>query len=173
MSLTVTNQAADLYNQYKLQNSETYKNNAVDASAISKENYNVSNITNAMDALVSTDKVDLNSVGNIGSYASSQYEVSQLANYDTLSAKNNNIADFLPGSGSDDSLTNVYNLIAPNKTANAEFLQGVVQKAEAKAIADNQSSVSTKTTETDSSRVDSYSQYLSGTAAGSLLDTSV
>jgi hypothetical protein len=47
MGLTVSNEAVNAYAQYVLQNSETYKNNAVNESEVFSETYNISNLTNA------------------------------------------------------------------------------------------------------------------------------
>jgi hypothetical protein len=175
MSLTVSNQASNLYQQYAMQNSDTYKNNAVDPSAVSKEDYDVSNMANAMDALESADQVDLYSVGNVDSYASNLYQVSQLSDYSTLTA-NQTVSELLPGSSGDSSLSKIYSLIAPDQQATSEFLQSVEQKEEAKAEADINASASTAAqTDTggDASAVDSYKQYLNSANAGALLDTSV
>ncbi len=159
MGLTVSNQAANLYQQYALQSSDAYKNNALDSSAVSKEAYNVSNLEGALDALAGTDQVDLYSVGTADSYAKGLYTLSQLSEYDSLTSGSSAL-ELLNGS-STDSLNEMYGLIAPDQEETSEFLQGVIEQAEADA-----------TVQTDAA-VESYKQYLNTGGTGNLLDASL
>ena len=52
MSLTVTSMANNYVNTYNFKNSETYKENAVDETELSKSKYNISSVTNAVDTLI-------------------------------------------------------------------------------------------------------------------------
>ena len=85
MGLTVSSSASQYYKLYSLSNTATYKANTVDSSSVSKENYNVSSLSNALDSLNKTDTASFSSITNVNSFAKNSYNVSQLSNYKTLS----------------------------------------------------------------------------------------
>lgn len=86
MGLSVSSQAQYLYNLSKFTASSTYQDNYIDSSAVSSENYNVSNITNALDSLEKSDSESFDSIGNVNTYAKNSYTLSQLNNYNTLTS---------------------------------------------------------------------------------------
>jgi hypothetical protein len=152
MGLTVSNQAAYIYNLYALQSSDTYKNNTVDESEVSSETYGISNLANAIDAMEEAYSVDLNSIGNVDSYVNTLYQTSQIDIYSELSeASENALLDLLTD---DDSLSDIYTLIAPDAEANAAFLESIVDAASSDVIS-------------------SYDAYMDDTQSSSLLDVSV
>jgi hypothetical protein len=85
MGFTVSSAASLYFNMYSLNNSDTYKDNTVDSSSVSKEKYKVSNLTNAFDALSNVDTANFSSISNVNSFARNTFKGSQLSNYDTLS----------------------------------------------------------------------------------------
>jgi hypothetical protein len=85
MSLSVYNQAQCLYSTYAYTNSSKYTENAVDSSTVSKNDYNVSNLTNALDTLDDASSVSISSIADVDSYVQNAYKLSQLDDYDALS----------------------------------------------------------------------------------------
>lgn len=125
MSISVTAQAQNMYNAYALTNSDSYKENEIDSSAVSKEKYNVSNITNALDALEKADSVSFESIGNIDSYAKNTYQLSQLDSYSKLSdTSGTSVVDLL--SGKTDS-NDIYKLIASSNTLTSDELESLMK----------------------------------------------
>ena len=147
MSLTVSGQSQNLYNAYTFTNTDTYKKNVIDSSSVSKENYNVSNLTNALDALSNTDSVDTSSIGNISSYVQSAYKLSQLDSYESLSSSSSSgISRMLSGkAGADD----IYALIGAENEISADTIISSISG-------------------TSSSATSNYSNYLS--ESGSILN---
>ncbi len=147
MSITVTNQAQNMYNAYALTNSDTYKENEIDSSVVSKEKYNISNLTNALDAMDKADSVSFESIGNIDSYAKNTYKLSQLDSYEKLSdTSSDNITDLLSGkAGSND----IYKLIEDRNTLTTDEIESLIG--------------------TDGSTSSQYSKYLSDN--GSVINT--
>lgn len=118
MSLTVSANSQYLYNTYILANSDTYKEYAVDSSAVLKEKYNVSNYTNALEALNNADSVSIASITNIDSYVKSSYKLSQLDSYETLSSSvATGITSLLTGEASAD---DIYSLIGAENVISAD-----------------------------------------------------
>lgn len=88
MSLTISNQAKYQYDNYAFKTSTAYKKNSVDSSNVSSKNYNVSNISNALDSLEKANSVSFDSINNVSSYAKNSYKLSQLNSYKTLTNSN-------------------------------------------------------------------------------------
>jgi hypothetical protein len=84
MGLTVSQSASIAYNISSLESSDSYKKYAVDSSSVTKEDYNVSNLASALDALGKTDTADFSSISNIDGYAKSVYSISQLSEYEAI-----------------------------------------------------------------------------------------
>lgn len=75
MSIAVSSLSKSYYNIYALTNGDTYKQNAVDASAVSQARFNVSDVSDALDMLSS--KTKLNTVGSAAGYAEDIYKLNQ------------------------------------------------------------------------------------------------
>lgn len=162
MSLTLGNYAASYYNTYSFKNSSTYTQNKVDSSEISKDTYNVSNLTNALDAVDNGTLNSFASVTNVGIYSQNVFKVSQLSEYNDVKDKisdNDGLINLLSGSTD---LSSMYNLLGSQSKINAENTKKIIQQAEEKP----------DTTDTDSNEtnVNSYSGYLNRSSSGSLLD---
>jgi hypothetical protein len=147
MGISVSAQAQNMYNAYALANSDTYKDNEIDSSTVSKEKYNVSNLTNALDTLDKADSVSFESIGNVDSYSENVYKMSQLDEYDKLSdTASSNITDLISGSAD---LNDIYKLIGDNNSLSTDEIQSLLKS--------------------DSSASSKYSTYL--TDSGSLINT--
>jgi hypothetical protein len=133
MSLTISNQAQYLYNNYTYSNSGNYKKNEVDSSTVSKEKYDVSNLTNALDAMDKTDSANLNAIGDINTYVQNAYNLSQLDSNETLSdSSSSDITRLISGSaGSDD----IYSLIEYGNTLEADQVKSLVGGSTSKVSA--------------------------------------
>lgn len=157
MGLTVSDQANLYYSLYSFSGSDINQSNAVNTSSITKNDYNVSNLTNALDSVSRTDKVSFSSIGNVDSYAKDAYALSQLSGYSTLIGDSNNVSGVLSNT------SNMYNLLSYSRTLDTQLI---------KAVANNDSF------DVDSLAADTnpYSGYLSSTSTsvlsspGSLLD---
>jgi len=154
MSLTVYTQSTFYYNSYALINSETYQENAVDSTKISENSYNISNMTNALEALNTGDTVNFNFLGNIKSYAKNLYIMSQLNFFDNLNSSNTKISNIL---SNDMDLSGMYSMMGSKNLISKQYYDYILENTE------------TETTKDISS---SYSDYLSGNMSGNVLDTS-
>jgi len=102
MSIAVSSLSRSYYNIYALTNSDTFKQNAVDASAVSQAKFNVSDINDALDMLSS--KTTLGTIGSAASHAKDLYKLSQVKDRGTddalsssvvsLFAKDTDMSDF-------------------------------------------------------------------------------
>ena len=149
MSLSVTNQAALSYLKYDYLKSDSYTENAIDESAVSESDYNISSLTNALDALSNSNSLDFSGVGNLTSYTKDFYKLSQLGSYDTLTDSTNaNVSGLLTNTSD---LSKIASLSSENSLMSEAYIK---YTAEA---------------ETSSSSIDNYTSYLKG----SLLDKNV
>lgn len=149
MSLTVTSQAAAYYNMYTFENSDTYTENAVDETTVSEDSYNISSLSNAIDAFNKSDSTNIGFIDNVTSYAKNVYETSQLSVYDTLTA-DNSVSDIL---SNNTDLSNLYELSGTYSMSSATYLASL-------SVASS--------TETDTSS--SISSYLDDSSSESVLD---
>jgi hypothetical protein len=102
VSIAVSSLSRSYYNIYALTNSDTFKQNAVDASAVSPAKFNVSDIGDALDMLSS--ETTLGTIGSAASYAKDLYKLSQVKDRGTddalsssvvsLFAKDTDMSDF-------------------------------------------------------------------------------
>ncbi len=102
MSIAVSSLSKTYYNIYTLTNSDTFRQNAMDVSAVSQAKFNVSDISDALDMLSSETK--RGTVGSAASYAKDIYKLSQTKDRGTndalsssvvsLFAKDTDMADF-------------------------------------------------------------------------------
>ena len=147
MSLSVTNQAALSYLKYDYIKSDSYTENAIDESAVSESDYNISSLTNALDALNNGTSVNISGLGNLNNYTRDLYKLSQLGSYDTLTDSTNaNVGGLLTNTSK---MSDITALSVSKSLLSADYIK---YTAEAEA---------------SSSSIDNYSSYLKGT----LLDT--
>lgn len=154
MSLTVYTQSTFYYNSYVLTGSERYRSNAVDSTKISEDSYNISDMTNALEALDTGDTVDFNFLGNISSYAKNLYSISQWNFFDGLSSSNTKVGDIL---ANDTDLSGIYSMMGSNNLISKQYYTYILDNTDA------------DTAEDIGSR---YSDYLSGKISGNVLDAS-
>lgn len=148
MGLTVTDQALSQYDLYQFSNSDAYSENAVDSSEISAKYYGVSNLTNAVEALSSTDSSNFSGISNVTEYSQEAIQKSQLSDYETINEalSGSNVNSLL---SNDTDLTGLYHLLNLNSN-----LQQYIDSLEA----------------TCSGATDSYLDSGSGSSSGSILD---
>lgn len=113
MSLTVSSLSKSYYNIYALTNSDTYKNNAVDSSAVSKSKYNVADISTAIDMLSS--ESNFSTIGSVSGYAKDLYKLSQIDG-STSDVQTDSVVSLLSG---DTDLTDMFSILDTSK-ANTE-----------------------------------------------------
>ena len=75
MSFSVSSHAQYLFSIYTFNNSRTYSENAVDTASVSKEKYNVSNLANALDAMITADSIGISSISNLSAYVQNNYKL--------------------------------------------------------------------------------------------------
>ena len=149
MNLSVTNQAALSSLKYDYLKSDSYTENAIDESAVSESDYNISSLTNALDTLSNSNSLDFSGVGNLTGYTKDLYKLSQLGSYDTLTDSTNaNVSGLLTNTSK---MSDIAALSVSKSLLSADYIK---YTAEAQA---------------SSSSIDNYTSYLKGT----LLDTSV
>lgn len=107
MSITVDSMAQSYYNQYSFNNSTASQQNSIDPSTVSKSNYNVSDLSDALQMLSDSNGADLYT-SNLDQYVQSSFEESQLSQYNALSGMLGNTADILDGTNIDDSASMSY-----------------------------------------------------------------
>lgn len=143
MGLTVSGLSSLYYNTYALKSSDTYKNNAVDSSTVSQNEYNVPDIAAAFDSLDT--ESDFSSIGSISSYAREVYRLSQIQSKATLDSKSSSILNLLSGD------TDLYGVLGSVSAENSVKL--------ATALSENSSS--TDHTESVSDAISTYANTLS------------
>ncbi len=89
MSLAVSSLSKSYYHIYALTNSDTFKQNAVDTSAVSQARFNVSNITDALDMLSSESK--FSTIGSAANDAKDIYKLTQVKGRGTNNALSNSV----------------------------------------------------------------------------------
>ncbi len=152
MSLAISSLSKSYYNIYALTNSDTYKQNAADASAVSQSRFNVSNITDALDMLSNESK--LSTIGSVASDAKDIYKLSQVKDQGTNDALSNSVVSLFE-KGTD--MSNFFGILDTSK-ANTEKVR--------EALGDSISTRNAVTAYSDT--VAAYKQYLEKTN-GSIL----
>lgn len=142
MSLTVSGLGKTYYNIYALTNSDAYKANAVDSSAVSKSKYNVEDVSTALDMLSS--RSNASAVGSVAGYARDLYKLSQIKSTASSDALSRSVLSLLSAD------TDMYNLI-DTSGANAEKAKAAVAGSSATAGAIS----------SYSGMAEAYKQYLS------------
>ena len=158
MGLTISAQASNAYAAYALKNSETYENYAVDTSEISEEYFNISSVSDAVDAMNSVldSTSSLYSVGRVDSFVRSQYQFSQLGIYENLRERINSY-DVSGVLTSDTDLSDVYELANTSNQVSSDYINSLLE--------------SSGYTESTSSSYSSYLEEEAGTSG--LLDITV
>ena len=123
MSLTVSNQASLYYNNYTYTNSDSYTENAVNSSAVSKNNYNIENLTNALKTLELNATNDFDSIININNYAKNLFSLSQLDIYEELSSNTTEISNILENNAD---LSDLYSYFGTNNLVNKAYYQTIL-----------------------------------------------
>lgn len=159
MDLTIGNYSSSYFKTYSFNSSDKSKENAVDASKISKERYNVSNLTNALDSL-NNNLSSFQVVTSVDLFSKNLYKMSQLYSYDKLAKKlenKNNTKFFLSGSTD---LSEMYEMLGSASEMNVEYIESLIEKAKSQS------------TDTKSSKsiASNYSDYLSENETGSIID---
>ncbi len=157
MSMTVSNQAALSYGAYALKNSKEYEDYAVDSGEVSKECYNISSISNAVEAMNNAlDASGPYTMGKVDSFVRSQLLISQTGIYENLSEK---LASYdVDGLLSNDSdLSGMYSLSSASSLISKDAISSILESNGYTASATS-----------------SYSSYLEDeNEASSLLDVTV
>ena len=157
MSMTISNQAALSYGTYNLKKSEAYETYAVDSSEISEEYYNVSSVTDALDAMQeANDSASLYSVGRIDSFVKTQYDFSQISIYEKLkdTVGSYDVAGVM---SNDTDLSDMYELANSSSQISEDYVNSLLESSSYVQSA-----------------ASSYSSYLEeDTATSTLLDVTV
>lgn len=140
MSVTVSGLGKTYYNIYALTNSDRFKANAVDSSAVSKSRYNVEDVSTALDMLSS--RSNASTVGSVAGYARDLYKLSQIKSTASSDALSRSVLSLLSAD------TDMYNLI-DTSGANAKKAKEALAGSSANAISSY------------SGMVQAYKQYLS------------
>ena len=158
MGLTVSAQASNAYAAYALKNSETYENYAVDTSEVSENYFNISSVSDAVDAMNSVldSTSSLYSVGRVDSFVRSQYQFSQLGIYENLRERVSSY-DVSGVLSSDTDLSDMYKLANTSNQVSSDYISSLLE--------------SSGYTESNSSSYSSYLEEESGTSG--LLDVTV
>lgn len=135
MSLTISNQAQYLYNNYTYTNSDNYKKSAVDSSSVSKDTYDAADLTSALNAVDKTDSANLDSISDINTYVQNVYTSSQLDSSETPSdPSSSDITRLISGTaGSDD----IYSLIQYGNFLETEQAKSLAGSSTSKVSAYN------------------------------------
>ena len=155
MGMTISDQASYEYNLYKYQNSSAAKSSTVDSSAVSKKYYNISNISNAIDALNGISSQNGYSIGNLNTYAVGLIQGSQLSDYSTIKGNLKSSVQTELLSGSTD-LSSLYSTLGFNASSTKDYLSIL-----------NSGTFSGSS----ASAVDNYKKYLSSSTETSLLNS--
>lgn len=152
MSLAVSSLSKSYYNIYALTNSDTFKQNAVDSSAVSQARFNVSDINHALDMLSSESK--FSTIGSVASDAKDIYKLSQVKDRGTNDALSNNVVSLF---AKDTDMANFFGILDTSK-ANTQKVR--------EALGDSIATRNAVTAYSDT--VAAYKQYLEKTN-GSIL----
>lgn len=137
----------EYYNIYSLSKSDTYAKNKVDSSAVSKEDYDVSDLSSALEAMDDAADTDFSSIGDISGYTENALKISQSSIFSKVDNGSSIVNDILSGSTNDSSMYGVLTKENENLTSS---ISGVISAY--------------------GNSVSSYSNYLSDNSS---IDTSV
>lgn len=144
MSLAVSSLSKSYYNIYALTNSDTYKQNGVDSSAVSQAKYGVSDISDAYEMLSS--ESNFSTIGSVAGYAKDIYKLSQVKDSGTNEALSHSVVSLFSG---DTDMTDLFSILDTSK-ANTEKVKA--------SLGDSVSS--SKAISAYSGTVAAYEQYL-------------
>ena len=152
MGMTVSGDAAYYINSYNLSKSEAAADYSVDSSTVSKSCFNVSDITNAIEALGNTDSISIGLIGKVTDYANNTYSLSQLSSYSTLKKAAASISDVSNIITNNTDLSGIYDNLYINVESATEYIESL-----------------TDTTASDT-QASAYSSYLNETIAESSIN---
>lgn len=154
MLLSIGNYVANYYKTYSFNSSDKNAKNAVDATKISKEKFNISNLTNALDSMGNSISDDFPVVTSVDLYSKNIYKMSQISPYDDLSKnlynRRNNLSGFFSGSAD---FTGMYNVLGLSSQNNSDLIKSIFKKSD-----------------TDNRVLSRYKDYLSENETGSIFD---
>ena len=155
MGMTISDQASYEYGLYQYENSSAAKSSTVDSSAVSKKYYNISSISNAMDALSGVSSQNGYSLGSVNTYAVGLIQGSQLSDYSIIKDNLKSSVQTELFSGSTD-LSSLYSTLGFNAASTKDYLSILNSGTSSGSSA---------------SAVDNYKKYLSSSTETSLLDS--
>lgn len=122
MGMTVSGQASNLYSLYQYENSAAAQGSQADPSAVSKQNYNISSLSHAVDALNGVPSQNGYSIGSVSSAAANLIQESQLSDYSTIKDNLNSSAQTEILSGGTD-LSALYSTLGFNPVSTENYLK--------------------------------------------------
>lgn len=137
MGLTVSAQASNAYTAYALKNSDTYENYAIDMNDVSEEYFNISSVSDAVDAMNSVldSAASLYSVGKVDSFVRSQYQFSQLGIYENLKDKIGSY-DVTGVLSNDTDLSDVYELANTSNQVSSDYIRSLLEESGTSGLLD-------------------------------------
>ncbi|HEX3016615.1 MAG TPA: hypothetical protein VHP31_02030 [Caproicibacter sp.] len=109
--MTAADMASLDYGMYSLSSNGTVSQYSTDSSSVSKQYFDLSDISGANDALNSEKSVAFSSIANIESYSENLLQASQLSCTGTISnGENSSISELLSGNTDSSSLLNIINV---------------------------------------------------------------
>lgn len=123
MSLTVSSLAKEYYNVYALTKSDTFAQNQVDASVVSQEAYDISDLDTAFETLTNASQKDFESLGSVSGYAKSIFQLSQSSVFSKMDESGSILEDLLDG-GSD--AASIYDAISEQTESMASSVSDVI-----------------------------------------------
>lgn len=122
MGMTVSNQASYLYSLYQYESSTAAQSSSVDLSAVSKQQYNISSLSNAVDALNGVSSQNGYSIGSASSAAAGLIQESQLSGYATIKDNLKSSVQTEIFSGNAD-LSSLYSTLGFNPVSTRDYLK--------------------------------------------------
>jgi hypothetical protein len=156
MGMTISDQASYEYGLYQYENSSAAKNNTVDSSAVAKKYYNISSISNAVDAMSGASSKNGYSLGSVNTYAVGLIQESQLSDYSTIKDNLKSSVQTALLSGSTD-LSSLYSMLGFNAASTKDYLSIL--------------NSGTSSGSSSASAVDNYKKYLSSSTETSILNS--
>ncbi len=111
MSLTVSSEAAFNYNLSAFLKSDTYTENAVDASTVTKDSFQITDMTEALTTLDEADGVDFSTIGNLSTYVKNLYAGSQTVVAESLRNIQTQTVSYTSLLNNDDDMSSIYGLL--------------------------------------------------------------
>jgi hypothetical protein len=103
------------------QNSNAYKNYEADSSNAAQNDFNVSNLTNALNALGNADTTNFSSILNVDSFAKNSYEISQLSDYGAFYNSSANLSNIMSNA------SNMNELLSSTSSINTGLAKAAIE----------------------------------------------